>query len=240
MKKLLVLFLILCVTLSACKKDVAETTHITTAPVTVPETTIQTTEATTDETLPIIVDKVKPSVGDNITVEYDILTLADEETNALIEAASKAELARHIPDISMVSENGGSAEYSAEMASVYGDDKIISAIFTGSYAVYYERSEESGDVFYTINIDPTNGKLVDSADIISDFGMLKAAFDGGRFFPSGGALKDLSAYNIYPYVSLDAQNVNIYIEESGTYTAYSIAKADAKDFINEKYLTVED
>jgi len=240
MKKLLVLLLILCVALSACKKDVAETTDITTVPVTEPETTLQTTEVTTAETLPIIIDKVTPSVGDNITVEYDILTLADEETNALIEAASKAELARHIPDISMVSENGGSAEYSAEMASVYGDDKIISAIFTGSYAVYYERSEESGDVFYTINIDPTNGKLVYSADIISDFGKLKDAFDGGRFLPSGGTLKDLSAYNIYPYVSLDAQSVNIYIEESGTYTVYSIAKADAKDFINEKYLTIED
>ncbi len=239
MKKLLLLFLILCIALSSCKKDVAETTAATTTAEPI-VTTAETTVATTTASLPIVVDKVTPSVGDNITVEYDILTLEDEETNKLIEAASKAELARHIPDISMVSENGGTAEYFAEMASVYGNDKIISAVFTGSYAVYYERSEEFGDVFYTINIDPASGNLVDSEELISDFGKLKAAFDGGKFSPAGGELKDLSAYKIYPYVSLDAENVNIYIEESGTYTAYSIALADAKDFINEKYLTIEE
>ncbi|MBE6679513.1 MAG: hypothetical protein E7598_03220 [Ruminococcaceae bacterium] len=240
MKKLLVLFLILCVTLSACRKNVVETTETSASETTVYETTVQITEATTAETLPVTVDKVTPPIGDNITVEYDILTLDDEETNLFIEAASKAELARHIPDISMVSENGGTAEYSAEMASVFGDEKIISAVFTGDYAVYYERSEESGEVFYTINIDPVSGKLVSSEDIISDFGKLKAAFDSGKFSPNGGELKDLSAYKIYPYVSFDAENVNIYIEESGTYTAYSIPKADAIDFINAKYITVED
>ncbi|MBR5012014.1 MAG: hypothetical protein IKY12_05585, partial [Clostridia bacterium] len=155
MKKLLLLSLVLCLVLCACgRKKPADDVQETTA-----QSTEETTVVTTVETTEPPVTEVTLDIGDGVDVKYEVLVLDNEEIDAIISAQSSKILASYIPNISSIKEMGGSAEYDVKLASLYKSDKIISAVFKGSYAVYYENSEEGGEVLYTINIDPVTGKI---------------------------------------------------------------------------------
>lgn len=236
MKKLLILLLALCVILCACKKGKPEETTAETTEKTAVTTseTIVTTAA--DTTVPIVTE-IAPDYGDNIDVKYQVLTLDDEELDAIVKAAADAELARYIPNISSVTENGGTAEYDVKLTSIYKSEKIISAVFSGRYAIYYDNSEEGGDVLYTVNIDPVSGKILQTSDIV-DYKKMVAAFESGRFDVSPDFSQYNAAYGIYPYVSIETtdagERLGLYVTESGMYETvlgYYISLDSASDFL---------
>ncbi|MBQ8837449.1 MAG: hypothetical protein IJ002_08110 [Clostridia bacterium] len=231
MKKLLLLTLALCLVLTACKKDTpAETTaELTTA---TSETTAETTTETTavENTAPVVTEIV-PDYGDDVDVKYEVLTLDDEELNAILDARSASILSSYIPNISSIKELGGTAEYDVKLASIYKTDSILSAVFSGHYAIYYENSEERGDVLYTVNLDPSSGKILETSDIVNYEKMVDA-------FESLADAPDFSQYNaaygIYPYVSINENEFFVYITQNGIYEEvlkYHISLDDAVDFL---------
>ncbi len=242
MKKFLWLCAVLCAVLCACgRKTPAVTTDV---PVTTEDNTsaVTTTGAQPPE-LSFTTQNVTPSLGRGIAVSYAVLQTGDADLDALFRKAAESEFARYIPNASSIASDGGSAEYTAEMTSFYADDTVICATFSGEYALFYEDStgfEESGDVFYTVLVDPAAKKLLTTADIVGDFAALQAAFADGKFTAFGAPpyADDLSQYRteygIYPYVSLDADYFYLFITESGMdgyTTEYSISRADADDFL---------
>ncbi len=254
MKKLIIASLALCLVLAACNrnKPASTTTEATTEKeITIPVAT--TTEPVTTEPVevtseaPYTAVKETPEYGNGVTVEYDVLKLDDEELNDLLKAEADTELARHIPNISSITEDGGTADYYSIMSNLYDGERLISAVFNGAYSVSYgtgAASESRGTVLYTVNIDKQNGKLLDGDDIISDFDALKTAFYDGEFSPQGAEpfASDLTQYRteygIYPYVSIDENNFYLYVFETGAaefYTVYSISLEAAKDFLNKEY-----
>ena len=236
MKKLLLLSLILCLVLCSCFGKPEKTTaqETTAEPV---ETTALITAQTTVETTEPPVTEITLDVGGDVDVKYEVLVLDNEEIDAIISAQSAKILASYIPNISSIKEMGGRAEYDVKLASLYKSDKIISAVFRGSYAIYYENSEEGGDVLYTINIDPVTGKILETPDIV-DYNKMLAAFNSGRF----DTVPDFSQYNasygIYPYVSIEkieeGLRLGVYVTSSGMYQevlGYYISPSDAHDFL---------
>lgn len=248
MKKLFWICLALSVVLGACQKTPVVTTAEATT-VTTPRVTVQTTEPIVTQPIEpeFTIVTVSPNLGAGVAVSYEVLKTGDEALDDLLAKAAATEFARHIPNASSVSANGGSADYYVKMTGCYADDSIIAAIFGGEYSLFFEDgsgAEENGDVFYTVLIDPTEKKLLDSADIVSDFDKLKQAFADGKFAAFGipPYAEDLTQYRteygIYPYVSFDADNFYLYISASGMSeftTQYSIPRVDARDFLNEKY-----
>ena len=240
MKKLVWISLVLCVLLCACKKDPPVTTDtvITTDPTVM---TVQPTEQPIE--LSFAAETVAPSLGKGVAVSYEVLTTGNADLDALFAKAAEAEFARYIPNASSVSADGGSVDYTVEMTSFYADETVICASFAGAYSRFYEDSfgsEEGGDVFYTVLVDPVANKLLTAVDIVSDFEKLKTAFNDGKFTAFGAEpyADDLSQYRteygIYPYVSLDADSFYLFITESGMdgyTTQYSISRADASDFL---------
>lgn len=260
MKKILILSLALSLALCACGKNKpAQTTGAVTTPepvVTIPMaatteditiTDAPETTAGTDMHPAYTAVKETPEYGDGVTVEYDVLTLDDEEIDQLLKAEADAALARHIPNISSVSADGGNADYYSVMSSLYNGGNIVSAVFNGAYSVSYgtgAASESRGIVLYTVNIDKESGELLDGGDIIADFDKMTAMFETGAFTAQGAEpyASDLSQYRteygIYPYVSMDENNFYLYVSESGVsefYTAYSISLEEAGEFLNVKY-----
>ena len=241
MKKLIWLCVALCVVFCACnRKDPPVTTQtaVTTDPVV---TTTQTAEPSS--ALSFATETVVPSLGKGVAVSYEVLTTGDADLDALLKKAAETEFARYIPNASSVASDGGSADYTAKMTSFYADETVICATFAGEYSLFYEDSigsGESGEVFYTVLADPTAKKLLTAADIVSDFDKLKAAFVDGKFTAFGAPpyaenlAQYRTEYGIYPYVSLDADHFYLFITESGMdgyTTEYSIARADASDFL---------
>ncbi|MBQ6893143.1 MAG: hypothetical protein IJN48_02965 [Clostridia bacterium] len=235
MKKLLLLLLALCVLLCACKKKPAETT----AEQTTAEPLVTTEQITTEPvvTTEPIVTEVTLDFGDDVDVKYEVLTLADEELNAILDARSADILARYIPNISSIKELGGTAEYDVKLANVYKNEKILSAVFSGTYAIYYENSEEGGDVLYTVNIDPVSGKILETPDIV-DYEKMVKAIESGRFDKAPDLSQYNPAYGIYPYVSIetteDGEHLCLYVTESGMYETvlgYRISLDSASDFL---------
>lgn len=210
----------------------AETTEITTVP---PETTAE-------PFIDVPVERITPDEGEGIFIEYEVVLFEDEKINDRVIAEAEKKLNNY--DISDAKEFGGTAEYSVEVSSIYKGKGIISTVYTGNYGIYYERSEESGEVLYSINIDTATGRIIYGADIISDFDKLSKAFDNGEFesnyaYTDEDALSNYGpSYGRYPDVSIDANNFYIYIRESDTsdyYITYSIPLEKAKDFLNAKY-----
>ena len=252
MKKIIWLCLAVCLLLCACKKT---DPPVTTDAVTTPDCTVKTTEqSTVTEPLETVyaVEKVSPALGEGVAVNYEVLTTEDADLDELLKKAAEAEFSRYIPNASSVADNGGSADYTVELTRFYADETLICATFEGSYSLYYADgagSEESGDVFYTLLIDPVTKKMLSSADIVRDFAGLKAAFADGKFAAFGAApyaeniAQYRTEYGIYPYVALDADYFYLYITESGMNeytTEYSISRADANDFLNENFQIVEE
>ena len=241
MKKLLLLSLVLCLVLCACgRKKPADDVQETTA-----QSTEETTVVTTVETTEPPVTEVTLDIGDGVDVKYEVLVLDNEEIDAIISAQSSKILASYIPNISSIKEMGGSAEYDVKLASLYKSDKIISAVFKGSYAVYYENSEEGGEVLYTINIDPVTGKILDTPDIV-DYNKMLDAFKNGRFDKVPDFSQYNEAYGIYPYVSLEkieeGLRLGVYVTNSGMYQevlGYYVSLADAQDFLKIQLTTEE-
>lgn len=241
MKKLVWLCAALCVVFCACHRNDPPVTTDETVTTDPAVTTAQTTERAAE--LFFAAKTVSPSLGKGVAVSYEVLTTGDADLDELVKKAAETEFARYIPNASSVSANGGSADYDVKMESFYADETLICASFSGSYSLFYEDSmgaEESGDVFYTVLVDPKAKKLLSSADIVSDFGKLKEMFAEGKFaaFGTPPYADDLSQYRteygIYPYVSLDADNFYLYISEDGMdgyTTQYSIPRSDASDFL---------
>lgn len=245
MKKLLVLLFVLCVVFCSCKKTPVETTaYETTAEPA--ETTVVTTELTTvAETTEPAVTEITLDVGGDVDVKYEVLTLDDEKLNDIVNAHSADILASYIPNISSIKEMGGTAEYDVKLARLYKSDAILSAVFSGTYAIYYENSEEGGDVLYTINIDPVNGKLLETPDIV-DYDKMLAAFKDGRFDKVPDFSQYNAAYGIYPYVSVESVEgvlrLGVYVTSSGMYEevlGYYISPNDAADFLKIQLTTEE-
>ena len=234
MKKLLILTLALCVMLCACKKNTpAETTAETTAEPTVTTTAETTVITTAEETTAPIVTEIVPDYGSDVDVKYEVLTLDDEELNAILDARSADILASYIPNIPSKTNFGGSAEYNVKLESMYKSEKILSAVFSGTYAIYYDNSEEGGEVLYTVNIDRATGKILSTSDIV-DFDKMVEAFKNGRFDVSPDFSQYSSAYEIYPYVYLDEGRITVCVTRSGMYEEvlrYSISYSDAQDFL---------
>ncbi len=239
MKKLLLLSLILCLVLCSCFGKPKETTtaETTAEPPETTQITVATTAETTVETTELPVTEVTLDLGGDVDVKYEVLVLEDEKIDEIISTQSAKILASYIPNISSIKEMGGRAEYDVKLASLYKSEEIISAVFKGSYAIYYENSEEGGDVLYTINIDPANGKILETPDIINYEKML-AAYKGGRFDMVPDFSQYNAAYGIYPYVSVEkieeVLRLGIYVTKSGMYEevlGYYITPKDADDFL---------
>ncbi len=242
MKKFLILLLAVCMVLFACDRDKAETTDVTDTVTTEEVTTAETTAITTEEP---IVTEITHDYGENVDAKYEVLTLDDEELNAILEARSADILARYIPNISSIEELGGTAEYDVRLRGIYKSDKILSAVFSGSYAIYYEKSEEGGDVLYTVNIDPVNGRILETPDIV-DYEKMVAAFESGRFDASPDFSQYNLAYGIYPDVSIEETEaglrLGVYVTNSGMYEevlGYYVSPESASDFLKIQ-LTTED
>ena len=242
MKKLLVLALSLSVLLCACKKDVQETTDVTEKNEPIAVTTAQTAKEVTTEP---IVTEITHNYGDNVDAKYEVLTLKDEELDAILTAKSEEILKSYIPNISSIKDLGGTAEYDVKLTRIYKSDNILSAVFSGNYAIYYENSEEGGEVLYTVNIDPKTGKILETPDIV-DYEKMLAAFKGGRFDMVPDFSPYNAAYGIYPYVSIekveDGLRLGVYVTNSGMYQqvlGYYISPADAQDFLKIQLTTEE-
>ncbi len=244
MKKLLLLLLLLCILLCSCFGKTVETTmeQTTNEPAV---TTEQTTEITTAETTALPVTEVTLDYGDDVDVKYEVLTLDDEELDAIISARSADILASYIPNISSIKEMGGSAEYDVKLVSLYKSETVVSAVFSGSYAIYYENSEEGGDVLYTINIDAATGRILETPDIV-DYGKMLEAFNSGRFDKAPDLSQYNPAYGIYPYVSIEeidtGLRLGVYVTNSGMYQevfGYYLAPESAEDFLKIQLTTEE-
>ena len=235
MKKQIWLLLLLVLTLAACRR---EDPPVTTEP---PETvlapiTAQTTVEATETTEPIVTEKA-PDFGADVDVKYEVLTLDDEELNAILEARSADILSRYIPNISSIGDLGGTAEYDVKLSRVYKSDTLLSAVFSGSYAIYYENSEEGGDVLYTVNVDPVSGKLLETPDIV-DYTKMVEAFESGRFDVKPDFSQYDPAYGLYPYVALETVDgktrLGVYVTHSGMYEevlGYYVSPESASDFL---------
>ena len=238
MKKVLWILLALVLALSACRRTDPPVT--TDPPETVlPPVTVPITEAPVETAEPIVTEKT-PDFGGDVDVKYEVLTLEDAELNAIIEARSAEILARYIPNISSIGELGGTAEYDVKLARVYKSDTLLSAVFSGSYAVYYENSEEGGDVLYTVNVDPVSGKLLETPDIV-DYEKMVNAFEQNWKDRAPDLSQYNAAYGIYPYVSIEATEAGdhlvVYVTESGmheTVEAWYVSLAAANDFLKIK------
>ena len=241
MKKLLVLFLMLAVVLCACKKpDVTEaiTTEqklpTTVLPVTEPDMTDATTAATE---VTVVVTNETPEYGNDVIVDYEIIKIGDEEIDEILKSAGENALKDCIPNISSIEKEGGSAEYNVNLMSMYKGEKIISAVFGGTYTVDYGTSISGGDVLYTVNIDSVTGKVLETPDII-DYEKMLDAYKNGRFDKVPDFSPYNAAYGIYPYVSVEevegSLRLGIYVTSSGMYQevfGYYINPQDAHDFL---------
>ena len=231
MKKLLFALLALCVVLCACgeNNEVTETTEFTGFVQSYyPVYTTKEPEATVE---PTEIAEVKGEYGENVDVNYEVIVLNDEEVDAILKANAELEISKYVENVSSVAENEGTVEYDVKLESLYRNDNIISAVFYGYYSIFYPGKEESGEVFYTVNIDPVNGKVLSTEDIVSDYEKMKAAFTDA----------DLSHYNteygIYPYVSVDEKNFYLYVtdgENVDSILEYNVPLADA-DFIKIQF-----
>ena len=235
MKRIWLVSLAFVLLLCACGR---KTPTETTAPATEAPATIVMQETTAAETTTYEDIKVAtPTIAPGVDVQYEVLVLDDEELQDILDAESKKLLDRYIPNISSVSELGGSAEYDVKLRSVYEGGSLLSAVFSGEYAIYYENSEEGGEVLYTVNIDTVTGKILSTADIV-DYEKMVAAFADGRFDTVPDFSQYNAAYGIYPYVSIEtvagAPRLGIYVTKSGMYEevlGYYVSLADAKDFL---------
>lgn len=236
MKRLVLLFLALLLLLCSCTRTKpAETTEPTaeTTAATVILVTTEPVETTTFEEVKV----ATPTIGPGVDVKYEVLTLDDAELDSVLEAHSADILKRYIPNISSITENGGTAEYDVKLSSIYKSEQIISAVFSGSYAIYYENSEEGGEVLYTVNIDPATGKMLETPDIV-DYEKMVEAFRNGRFDVSPDFSPYNGAYGIYPYVSIETvegeERLGIYVTKSGMYEevlGYYVSPESASDFL---------
>lgn len=235
MKKLFWILLAFILVFAACRRTDPPTT--TDAPETaLPPVTVQTTEEPIETTAPIVTE-VTHDFGTDVDVKYEVLTLDDAELNAILDARSAEILTRYIPNISSIADLGGTAEYDVKLARIYKSDKILSAVFSGRYAIYYENSEESGEVLYTVNLDPVSGKLLETPDIV-DYAKMVEAFRGGRFDVSPDFSQYDPAYGMYPYVAIETvdgeERLGVYVTRSGMYEevlGYYVSLGDASDFL---------
>ena len=235
MKKIFWILLVCVFAFAACGRT---DPPVTTEPpeTALPPVTVPTTAEPIETTAPIVTE-VTHDFGVDVDVKYEVLTLEDEELNAILDARSADILTRYIPNISSIADLGGTAEYDVKLARVYRSETILSAVFSGSYAIYYENSEERGEVLYTVNIDPVSGKLLETADIV-DYAKMVAAFQNGRFDASPDFSQYDPAYGISPYVAIETVDgearLGIYVTKSGMYEevlGYYISLGDASDFL---------
>lgn len=235
MKKLFWILLVFVLAFASCRRTDPPVT--TDAPATVlPPMTVQTTAEPIETAAPVVTE-VTHDFGTDVDVKYEVLTLDDAELNAILDARSAEILTRYIPNISSIADLGGTAEYDVKLARMYKREKILSAVFSGRYAIYYENSEESGEVLYTVNIDPVSGKLLETPDIV-DYAKMVEAFHSGRFDASPDFSQYDPAYGIYPYVAIETvdgeERLGIYVTKSGMYEevlGYYISLGDASDFL---------
>jgi|GEM_PF-1290338 len=235
MKRLILLSLVLLLLLCSCNRTKpAETAEPTTENT---SATIVTTENEPAETTFEDIKIATPTIGPGVDVQYEVLVMEDAELQAILDAESEKILARYIPNISSVTELGGTAEYDVKLKSTYRNDKILSAVFSGEYAVYYENSEEGGEVLYTVNIDVATGKILTTPDIV-DYEKMVSAFSDGSFDATPAFSQYTAAYGIYPYVSIEKVDSDVrfcvYITKSGMYEevqGYYVSLGDASDFL---------
>lgn len=194
------------------------------------------------------VETETPDLGASMQISYAVLKTGDEALDEVLLTQAKNELSKYIPNVSSIAAEGGEAQYNVTATSVYTDERLLSAVFTGSYTVYSRggsADETSGDVFYTANIDLRERELLDGGDIFDDFAAFVQAFTDGKF--EGGAQDaDYSAliapyraeYGIYPYVCFDKDYFYVNITETGvteTNTLYRISRADADTFLDADF-----
>lgn len=233
MKRLLIVSIALTVLLCACRRTTPEET--TEAIITEPTTATVLIEQTKPPVNTTFEDvKVEtPDIASGVDVKYEVLEIEDEELQAILDKRSEEILARYIPNISSIAELGGTAEYNVKLESTYKSGNILSAVFSGNYAIYYENSEEGGEVVYTVNIDTATGKILETPDIV-DYEKMVETFANGFFDISLDFSQYNSAYGIYPYVYLDDSRLTVCVTKSGMYEEvlrYSISYSDAADFI---------
>lgn len=235
MKRIWLISLAFVLLLCACgrKTPVETTAAVTEAPVTIATQETTTAQTTTYEDIKV----ATPTIAPGVDVQYEVLVLDDEELQDILDAESKKLLDRYIPNISSVSELGGSAEYDVKLRGVYKNDTLLSAVFSGEYAIYYENSEEGGEVLYTVNIDMVTGKILQTPDIV-DYEKMVASFADGKFDLAPDFSQYNAAYGIYPYVAIETvagePRLGIYVTKSGMYEevlGYYVSLADAKDFL---------
>lgn len=194
------------------------------------------------------IETITPDFGAAVQISYAVLKTGDAALDEILLTEAKNELSKYIPNASSISKEGGEAEYTVTAASVYTDERLLSAIFTGSYAVYAaggSAEETNGEVFYTVNIDLAERELLGGGDIFSDFSAFITAFTDGKF-EGGERDADYASliapyrpeYGIYPYVCFDNEYFYVNITETGvteTNTLYKIARTDAAVFLDADF-----
>ena len=239
MKKLIWISLALSILLCACDRT---DPPVTTEPIgTTGSDEAVVTTAEPPETLPVgsqlSTKTVSPALGNSVLASYEVLVTGDTDLDALLEAEAAKILARYIPNASSIADLGGTAEYSVKATSIYESEEIVSAVFSGSYAIYYENSEAGGDVLYTVNIDPAANRILETPDVV-EYAKIVEALQNGRFDVNPDFSHYDPAYGIYPYVSMETVEGNtrlgVYITKGGMYEevlGYYISLQDATDFL---------
>lgn len=233
---------------AACKKKPAVTTDSGTYAPDSSMTTVSDTSASSDTTALEVemppYDLVRHSVQTAaLDCTYDVLTLGNAETDAALAAFAEEIFVGYLPNASSLAEAGGSAVYTAELAEIYFEKRLVSAAFAGTYAVTAEDGRETrGEVYYTVNVDRASGRLLSGGDLVVDFDMLADMLVGGRFSPAALSADDLAQYrpeyDIYPYFRLDAENFYVGVNFPGvaeTNSEYAISRADAAAFLAAAY-----
>lgn len=238
MKKLLLVALVICVAISACKKG-DETTAAKTSD-SVPTTVSPVGETEPPKTEPIVTEPIVTEPLDeeikkeNVTseidkdLEFEVVKFDDEELDAIVMEKSKEVLDGY--NFSAEKEFGAEVYYNVDVASLYRSESIVSAVFRGEYEIISEHSERYGEVVYTINIDPKTGKALETNDIV-DYSKMIEAFESGRF--------DVKPdFTNAPYVSVEETDagvrLGVYVVSGGRYEevyGYYIAPESAEDFL---------
>ena len=182
-------------------------------------------------------------------IHYENLETNDEELDAALAAMAQEIFRAYIPNALSLAEAGADIRYNAKLLAAFRVGRVYSAVFGGDYAVYDANGAggEEGEIFYTVNIDVEQMKLLELPDWI-DAAAMYAAFADGKFAPAGDkAIADASLsqypieYGVYPYVYLTDGYFCLNITQSGVYTENVQYKLPlgAADFIRPAFLSAE-
>lgn len=214
---------------------------------TAPAATGEITLTVEETTAPFPVQNVEVTLPiSDAEIRFEKIETEDEALDETLSAMAEEIFRAYVPNAASLSASGAEIRYDAKLLQSCRRGRIYSAVFGGAYSVYDENGAggAEGEIFYTVNIDTENMRLLALPDWI-DVDAMYAAFADGKFTPCGektAADESLSQYppeyGIYPYVYLDGDDFCLNITQSGVYEENIQYKLplSAVDFILPDYL----